>query len=193
MVCRIERRWQGREAGTSQKGIILLREDSLSGAWTQNTKHEKKRHAINTKPKEQNTMLRSTSQWLRQRWQGRVTRKSQEGQGKGTERGKRPGTDTRMRGRSTDYIICRRVGMRSIGSQPCWRSCFFMFLQVILLECQCCALSTLYSRPVSFTTACLMVHSLKTSLHKSSTRCTPDDNKFVGPKSYDTKKRPAEL
>jgi len=42
MVCRIEQRWQGREAGTSQKGIILLREDSLSGAWTQNTKHEKK-------------------------------------------------------------------------------------------------------------------------------------------------------
>src|SRR5712672_935085 len=127
MVCRIERRWQGREAGTSQKGIILLREDSLSGAWTQNTKHEKKRHAINTKPKEQNTMLRSTSQWLRQRWQGRVTRKSQEGQGKGTEQGKRPGTDTRMRGRSTDYIICLGVGMRSIGSQPAGDRVFLCF------------------------------------------------------------------
>src|SRR5712671_5442743 len=42
MVGSLEQRWQGRAMGKSQKAGVLLREDSLTGAWTQNTKHEKK-------------------------------------------------------------------------------------------------------------------------------------------------------
>jgi len=53
--CKLEQRWQGRAMGKSQKASVLLREDPLSGAWTQNTKHEKKEIPLRQNPRNRGT------------------------------------------------------------------------------------------------------------------------------------------